>query len=50
MSTPVFDRVDLNLDRRYYPRGRFTVTAPGTSATDRYVQSAALGGRALRST
>ncbi|WP_367436739.1 GH92 family glycosyl hydrolase [Streptomyces celluloflavus] len=46
LSTPVFDRVDLTLDRRYYPAGHFTVTAPGTSATDRYVQSVRLGGAA----
>ncbi|MDC2954100.1 GH92 family glycosyl hydrolase [Streptomyces gilvifuscus] len=39
LSTPVFDRVDLTLDRRYYPRGALSVTAPGTSATDRYTQS-----------
>ncbi|MFJ3230749.1 GH92 family glycosyl hydrolase [Streptomyces sp. NPDC086787] len=39
LTTPVFDRVDLTLDRRYWPGGRLTVTAPGTSAADRYVQS-----------
>jgi predicted alpha-1,2-mannosidase len=39
LSTPVFDRVDLHLDRRYWPGGTLTVTAPGTSATDRYVQA-----------
>lgn len=44
LSTPVFDRVDLTLDRRYYPRGSFTVRAPGTSDTDRYIQSARLDG------
>ncbi|MDG9718975.1 GH92 family glycosyl hydrolase [Streptomyces sp. DH24] len=44
LSTPVFDRVDLALDRRYYPHGALTVTAPGTSATDRYVQSARTDG------
>ncbi|MEU3708880.1 GH92 family glycosyl hydrolase [Streptomyces catenulae] len=44
LSTPVFDRVDLRLDRRFHPAGRFTVTAPGTSATDRYVQSVRLDG------
>ncbi|MFF4545687.1 GH92 family glycosyl hydrolase [Streptomyces sp. NPDC001406] len=44
LSTPVFDRVDLALDRRYWPGGRLTVTAPGTSATDRYVQSARTDG------
>ncbi|MEU2876007.1 GH92 family glycosyl hydrolase [Streptomyces sp. NPDC007070] len=38
LSTPVFDRVDLSLDRRYHPHGRLTITAPGTSDADRYVQ------------
>ncbi|MFJ7150155.1 GH92 family glycosyl hydrolase [Streptomyces sp. NPDC100445] len=45
LSTPVFDRVDLTLDRRYYPRGALTVRAPGTSDTDRYIQSARTDGR-----
>ncbi|MFF6996880.1 GH92 family glycosyl hydrolase [Streptomyces sp. NPDC008313] len=40
LSTPVFDRVDLTLDRRYYPRGALTVTAPGTSESNRYIRSA----------
>ncbi|MEV2256526.1 GH92 family glycosyl hydrolase [Streptomyces sp. NPDC050147] len=44
LSTPVFERVDLTLDRRYYPKGRLTVKAPGTSATDRYIQSARTDG------
>ncbi|MFJ4713717.1 GH92 family glycosyl hydrolase [Streptomyces sp. NPDC088785] len=46
LSTPVFERVDLTLDRRYYPRGRLTVRAPGTSDTDRYIQAARVGGAA----
>lgn len=46
LSTPVFERVDLTLDRRYYPRGALTVTAPGSSDSDRYIQSA-LGGRGI---
>ncbi|MFG2531238.1 GH92 family glycosyl hydrolase [Streptomyces sp. NPDC048516] len=44
LSTPVFDRVELTLDRRHYPAGHFTVTAPGTSDTRRYVQSVRLDG------
>lgn len=44
LSTPVFDRVDLTLDRRYYPHGALTVTAPGTSASDRYIQGARTDG------
>ncbi|MDH6696426.1 GH92 family glycosyl hydrolase [Streptomyces sp. MAA16] len=47
LSTPIFDRVDLTLDRRYYPHGALTITARGTSATDRYVQSARADGAAL---
>jgi predicted alpha-1,2-mannosidase len=46
LSTPVFERVDLTLDRRYYPRGGLTVTAPGTSVDDRYIQSARTDGTA----
>ncbi|MFJ2154635.1 GH92 family glycosyl hydrolase [Streptomyces sp. NPDC087856] len=44
LSTPVFDRVDLTLDRRYYPHGALTIKAPGTSATDRYIQGARTDG------
>ncbi|MGW2443496.1 GH92 family glycosyl hydrolase [Streptomyces sp. NPDC001675] len=44
LSTPVFERVDLTLDRRYYPRGALTVTAPGTSDGNRYVQAARVDG------
>ncbi|MFF8023195.1 GH92 family glycosyl hydrolase [Streptomyces sp. NPDC007896] len=44
LSTPVFERVDLTLDRRYYPRGTLTVTATGTSDRDRYIQSARVDG------
>ncbi|MER7930967.1 MULTISPECIES: GH92 family glycosyl hydrolase [unclassified Streptomyces] len=46
LSTPVFDRADIQLDRHYWPSGGFTVTAPGTSAADRYVQSVRVGGSA----
>ncbi|GGU50442.1 hypothetical protein GCM10010211_13440 [Streptomyces albospinus] len=50
LSTPVFDRVDLALDRRYFPSGHFTITAPGTSAADRYIQSVRLDGTARERT
>lgn len=46
LSTPAFERVDLTLDRRYYPHGSFTVKAPGTSDVDRYIQSASVDGAA----
>ncbi|MEV0266142.1 GH92 family glycosyl hydrolase [Streptomyces sp. NPDC050617] len=44
LSTPLFDRVDLRLDRRWYPHGRFTITAPGTDDHDRYIRSVRLNG------
>ncbi|CAG7647650.1 GH92 family glycosyl hydrolase [Streptomyces bryophytorum] len=50
LSTPLFSRVDVTLDKRYYPHGNLTVTAPGSSATDRYIQSARLGGHQLTHT
>ncbi|OIJ92658.1 GH92 family glycosyl hydrolase [Streptomyces colonosanans] len=50
LTTPVFDRVDLVLDRAYYPRGLLTITAPGTSDDNRYIQRARLGGSALART
>lgn len=50
LSTPVFERVDLTLDRRYYPKGKLTVRAPGTSGTDRYIQSARTNGAAYGKT
>ncbi|MEV6260103.1 GH92 family glycosyl hydrolase [Streptomyces sp. NPDC051784] len=46
LSTPVFERVDLTLDRRYYPKGRLTVKAPGTTDAARYIQSARTDGAA----
>ncbi|MEU0126398.1 MULTISPECIES: GH92 family glycosyl hydrolase [unclassified Streptomyces] len=50
LSTPVFERVDLTLDRRYYPKGRLTVRAPGTSDSARYIQSARTDGTAYAKT
>ncbi|MFJ8921753.1 GH92 family glycosyl hydrolase [Streptomyces sp. NPDC102415] len=50
LSTPVFERVDLTLDRRYYPRGGLTVRAPGTSDTARYIRSARTDGAAYGKT
>ncbi|MFJ8196489.1 GH92 family glycosyl hydrolase [Streptomyces sp. NPDC096152] len=44
LSTPVFERVDLRLDRRYYPRGALTIRTPGTSDRDRYIQTVRANG------
>ncbi|MFD9234755.1 GH92 family glycosyl hydrolase [[Kitasatospora] papulosa] len=50
LSTPVFERVDLTLDRRYYPEGGLTVKAPGTSDSARYIRSARTDGAAYGKT
>jgi len=40
LSTPVFERVDITLDRRHHPLGTLTVTAgPDVSDGGRYIQS-----------
>ncbi|MFB8027829.1 MULTISPECIES: GH92 family glycosyl hydrolase [unclassified Streptomyces] len=50
LSTPVFERVDLTLDRRYYPKGKLTVKAQGTSDSARYIRSAKTDGKAYGKT
>lgn len=50
LTTPVFDRVDLVLDRAYYPGGRLTITAPGTSEGTRYTQGVRVNGTAYERT
>ncbi|MET7542512.1 GH92 family glycosyl hydrolase [Streptomyces sp. NPDC005507] len=50
LSTPVFERVDVTLDRRYYPKGHLTVKAPGASDSARYIQSAQTDGTAFGKT
>ncbi|NHC16154.1 glycoside hydrolase family 92 protein [Motilibacter sp. E257] len=50
LTSPVFERVDLTLDPEWYPRGSLTISAPGTSATNRYIQRVDLGGKKLRDT
>lgn len=50
LSTPAFESVELDLDPEYYPNGKLTVQAPGTSDTDRYIQSASTDGESLEHT
>ncbi|HZZ57245.1 MAG TPA: GH92 family glycosyl hydrolase, partial [Opitutaceae bacterium] len=45
LTSPLFDRIVLHLDPRYYPGGAFTIVAHGQGAEDEYVQSARLNGR-----
>ncbi|WP_055491502.1 GH92 family glycosyl hydrolase [Streptomyces sp. TP-A0356] len=50
LTAPVFERVDLVLDRAYYPNGGLTITAPGTSDGNRYIQGVRVLGTAYERT
>ncbi len=47
IGSPLFDKVTIELDPRYYKGKTFTIIAKGTSDVNRYVQSAQLDGKAL---
>ena len=49
VSSPVFDKVTLHLDKRYYPDGDITITADRSNATGKYIKSVSLGGKKLNS-
>ncbi len=47
LTSPVFSRVSVRLDPKFYAGGTFTVVADGNSPANRYIQSATLNGRPL---
>ena len=47
IGSPVFDRVVIRLDPKYYPGGRFVIEAKDNSKRNVYVQSATLDGKGL---
>ena len=49
VTSPVFDKVTLHLDSRYYPDGDITITADRSNATGKYIKSVSLGGKRLNS-
>ena len=49
VTSPVFDKVTLHLDKRYYPDGDITITADRSAATGKYIKSISLGGKRLNS-
>jgi predicted alpha-1,2-mannosidase len=48
LSSPLFPKATLNLDKRYYKGARFTITARNHSSRNGYIQSARLNGKPLR--
>jgi predicted alpha-1,2-mannosidase len=47
ITSPVFDRVTIHLDPRYYPAGKFVIVARNNSPQNKYIQSALLDGKPL---
>ncbi len=47
IGSPVFDRVVIHLDPKYYPGRRFVIEAKNNSPKNVYIQSARLNGKAL---
>ena len=49
ITSPIFDRVTIQLNRDYFPGDKFIITTRHNSATNAYIQSAKLNGRPLNS-
>ena len=47
LTTPVFDKVTLHLDPRFYPQGDITIETDRTSPSQLYIKSMTLGGKKL---
>ncbi len=47
LSSPLFDRITINLDQGYYPGGEFIIEAKNLNKENIYIQSATLNGEAL---
>ncbi len=48
LTAPVFDRVEIALDRRYAKGRKFVVTTEGNAPDACYIQSATLNGKPLQ--
>ncbi|WP_234572641.1 GH92 family glycosyl hydrolase [Rhodohalobacter sp. 614A] len=47
IGSPLFEKITIHLDEKYYPGGDFVIKANGTSQKNRYIQSASLDGNPL---
>lgn len=45
LTTPVFDKVTLHLDPKFYPQGDIVITTNRTLPSQNYIQSITLGGK-----
>ncbi len=47
LTTPVFDKVTLHLDPKYYPQGDITITTDRTSPSQIYIKRVSIGGKTV---
>ncbi|NIP22898.1 MAG: glycoside hydrolase family 92 protein [Phycisphaerae bacterium] len=47
IGSPIFDKVTIHLDDRYYKGGKFVIEAKNNSVENKYIQSATLDGKPL---
>lgn len=47
ISSPLFEKVTIHLDEKYYKGGKFVIEAKNVSNENRYIQSAKLNGKKL---
>ncbi len=47
IGSPLFEKITIHLNDKYYKGGTFTIEAKNTSDANRYIQSAQLDGKAL---
>jgi predicted alpha-1,2-mannosidase len=50
IGSPIFDRIEISLDHRYYPGTTFCITALNNSPENVYIQSILLNGKPLNRT
>ena len=47
IGSPIFEKVTIHLDEKYYPGGKFVIEAKKVSRENKYIQSARLDGKKL---
>jgi predicted alpha-1,2-mannosidase len=47
ITSPIFDKITIHLDDKYYKGGKFVIEAKNNSSKNKYIQSATLDGKPL---
>ena len=48
LTTPVFDKITISLDKKYYPAGELIIEAKGRQSHEIYIDSISLGGKTIK--